>query len=189
MNIKKKGILNLTLALLLMCTYGCTNKKSNSQFSLAKNEDAMNFLKGLEGKWVGVLESDQSTYGFEYMLSGRGEVIIERLRTGIPTEMLTVYNLDKGILRANHFCQLQNQPNLIAVDSESEGDLHFLCDEQVGNTDSHDELHMHGYHLMKTDSSIIVWMDMHKDGALAFETKYELFRVDSDRGRELSNVD
>ena len=62
--------------------------------------------------------------------------------------MLTVYNLDNGILRANHFCQLQNQPNLVAVASETEGDLNFLCDGQVGNTKTHDELHMHGYHLM-----------------------------------------
>ena len=189
MNTIRLGILHLTLLTLFLGIFGCTNKKSEIKNSLTDTEDAISYLKGLEGKWVAVLDSDQSKYGFEYILSARDGVIIERLRTDIPTEMLTVYNLDNGILRANHFCQLQNQPNLIAVASETEGDLHFLCDGQVGNTASHDELHMHGYHLMKTDSSLIVWMDMYKDGVLDFESRYELFRVDSPHGRELTNSD
>ena len=189
MKTKKHGKLYLTLLVIFIGIFGCTNNKSEIQNSLANTKDAMKYLKGLEGKWIAVLDSDQSKYGFEYILSARDEVIIERLRTDIPTEMLTVYNLDNGILRANHFCQLQNQPNLIAVASETEGDLHFLCDEQVGNTASHDELHMHGYHLMKNDSSLIVWMDMYKDGAILFENRYELFRVDSQQAQELINLD
>ena len=144
MNTKILGILYLTLLIAFIGNSGCTNKNAKIQHALTDTEKAMTYLKGLEGQWLAVLESDQSTYGFEYRLSARDEVIIERLRTDIPTEMLTVYNLDNGILRANHFCQLQNQPNLIAVASEKEGDLHFLCDEQVGNTASHNELHMHG---------------------------------------------
>ena len=186
MNAIRPAILYLALLIIFIGICGCTNKKSEIKNSLTDTEGAMSYLKGLKGKWIAVLDSDQSKYGFEYILSARDGVIIERLRTDIPTEMLTVYNLDNGILRANHFCQLQNQPNLVAVASETEGDLHFLCDEQVGNTASHNELHMHGYHLMKTDSSLIVWMDMHKDGVLAFESRYELFRVDSEQGRELT---
>ncbi len=103
--------------------------------------------------------------------------------------MLTVYNLDEGILIANHFCQLQNQPKLIAVASNIEGDLHFLCDGQVGSTKSHDELHMHGVHFQQKDSSLIIWMDMYKNGSIDFETKYELFRVDSEKGRELIDLE
>jgi len=189
MKIKKHAILYLTLLIILIGISGCTNKKSEIQNSLTNTEDAMQYLKGLEGKWIAILDSDQSKYGFEYILSARDELIIERLRTDIPTEMLTVYNLDNGILRANHFCQLQNQPNLIAVTSEAEGDLNFLCVGEVGNTKTHDELHMHGYHLMKTDSGLKVWMDMYQDGAIVFQNKYELFRVDSERGQELTNLE
>ena len=189
MNTRRHGIFYLPLLVIFACFCGCTNKKDKIKNSLTDTEDAISYLQGLEGKWIAVLDNDQSKYGFEYILSARDGVIIERLRTDIPTEMLTVYNLDNGILRANHFCQLQNQPNLIAVASETEGDLHFLCDEQVGNTASHDELHMHGYHLMKTDSSLIVWMDMYKDGAIDFESRYELFRVDSQHGRELTKLE
>jgi len=103
--------------------------------------------------------------------------------------MLTVYNLDDGTLFANHFCQLQNQPKLIAVNSDIEGDLHFLCDGRVGNTKTHDELHMYGIHFKKEDSSLIIWMDMFKNGSKDFETKYELFIVDSEKGQELINLE
>ena len=48
---------------------------------------------------------------------------------------------------------------------------------------------MHGYHLMKTDSGLKVWMDMYQDGAIVFQNKYELFRVDSERGQELTNLE
>jgi len=188
MNAKKQGIPYLTLLIIFTGICGCTNKKSEIQNSLTNTEDAMKYLNGLEGKWIAVLDSDKSKYGFEYISSARDGVIIERLRTDIPTEMLTVYNLDNGLLRANHFCQLQNQPNLIAVDS-GEGDLNFLCDGKVGNTKTHDEFHMHGYHLMKTDSSIKVWMDMYKDGEIMMNNRYELFRVDSERGQELSSLE
>ena len=188
MKTKRLGLLYLTWLIIFICFYGCTNKKSESQNHLTDTKAAINYLKSLEGKWLATLASNQSKFGWEFDLSAK-DVIIERLRTDVPTEMLTVYNLDNGILRADHFCQLQNQPNLIAVASEAEGDIHFLCDEQVGNTASHDELHMHGYHLMKTDSSLIVWMDMYKNGTLDFETRYELFRADSKQGQELTSVE
>jgi hypothetical protein len=177
MKTKKHVILYLTLLITLIGICGCTSKKTEVQNLLTDTEDALAYLRGLEGKWVGLQGNDKKEYGFEYTLSGRDNVIIERLRTDTETEMLTVYSLDNGILRANHFCQLQNQPKLIAVDS-GEGDLNFLCDREVGNTASHNERHMHGYHLMKTDSSLRVLVDMYKDGAIATKHRYELFRVD-----------
>jgi hypothetical protein len=99
--------------------------------------------------------------------------------------MTTVYHIDNGILVGNHYCQLQNQPKLTVVTSDSEGDLNFLCNGKVGNTQSHNELHMHGVHFQKTEKSLLIWMDMFKDGKFDFETRYELFRVDSTSTREV----
>ena len=187
MNTKKSEIPYLTILIILLGIFGCTNKKSEIQNSLTNTEDAIRYLKGLEGKWI-VQGGDEGIFGWEFDLTSRDGVIIERLKTGTPTEMLTIYNFDDGILLANHFCQLQNQPNLVAVDSETEGDVHFLCNEQVGNTRSHDELHMHGVHFQKKDSSLTIWMDMYKNGGISFETRYELFREESVRGQELTNL-
>jgi len=187
MKTKKYKTLYLTLLVVLISFCGCTEKVSKNRNQLTDTKAAISYLKGLEGKWI-VQGGEEGIFGWEFDLTSREGVIIERLKTGTPTEMLTIYNLDDGVLRANHFCQLQNQPNLIAVTSETEGDLHFLCNEEVGNTRSHNDLHMHGVHFQKKDSSLTVWMDMYKNGAISFETRYKLFRVDSEKGQELANL-
>ncbi len=187
MKTKKQFPVYLILLMIVISFYACINKEPEGKKIIADNKAEFNYLKGLEGKWI-VQGGDEGIFGWEFDLTSRDGVIIERLKTGTATEMLTIYNLDDGILRANHFCQLQNQPKLIAASSETEGDLHFLCTEEVGNTTSHDELHMHGVHFQKNDSSLTVWMDMYKNGGIFFETRYELFRVDSEQGQKLISL-
>ena len=175
----KNRIQYIAISLIVICITASTSTQSQSHSPLPDTETAINYLKGLEGKWI-VHGGKEGVFGWEFDLTSREGVIIERLKVDTPTEMLTVYNLDDGILLANHFCQLQNQPNLTAVTSETEGDLHFLCNGQVGNTQSHNELHMHGVHFQKKDKSLIIWMDMYENGEVAFETRYELTRVDTE---------
>jgi hypothetical protein len=188
MKIIKTGILYLILITIFIFVNGCANKQSDVQNTLVDSETGFNYLKQLEGKWI-VQGGKEGIFRWEFDLTSRDGIIIERLKKGTPTEMLTVYNLDEGILFANHFCQLQNQPKLKAVTSDVEGDLHFLCDGQVGSTKTHDELHMHGVHFQKKDFSLIIWMDMYKNGSKDFVTKYELYRIDSEKGRELINLE
>ena len=138
----------------------------------------MEFLRGLEGTWV-VQDGDEGPFGWSFEVTSRGSPVLERLKVGTPTEMSTTYHLDNGALLAAHFCQLENQPHLRAVRSELEGDLHFLCDGDVGNTASHAELHMHGVHFRRDGERLRVWMDMVKDGEVAFETSYSLVRSDT----------
>ena len=47
---------------------------------------------------------------------------------------------------------------------------------------------MHGYHILKTKKGYKVWMDMFKDGEIVMNNRYELIRVDSERGQELTNL-
>jgi hypothetical protein len=138
---------------------------------------ALDYLRGLRGRWE-VQGGDEGPFGWEFDVTSRGGVIVERLKVGTPTEMATVYHLDDGALVASHYCQLGNQPRLTAVTSEAEGDLHFLCDGDVGGTESHAELHMHGVHFQKKGDGLLIWMDMLENGELAFQTSYELVRVD-----------
>ena len=164
----------LTISLFVLCLACCTKNKPQDHSPLTNNEAALDYLKGLKGEWV-VDGGKEGIFGWEFDVTSRGKVVVERLKTGTPTEMTTVYHLDyleNGNLVGNHYCQLQNQPNLRAVTSEVEGDLHFLCDGSVGSTKSHDELHMHGVHFQKKGSSLMIWMDMHKNGSKDFETRY-----------------
>ena len=180
MNSKKTVRQLLILSLIIICFVACKKEQEQKQImdndNIQNAEAALNYLKELQGNWE-VNGGDEGVFGWEFETTSRGNVVVERLKVGTPTEMTTVYNIDKGVLKGSHYCQLQNQPHLTAVNSETDGDLHFLCDGQVGNTQSHDELHMHGVHFKKKENSLLVWMDMVENGKVKFETKYELFRV------------
>jgi hypothetical protein len=56
----------------------------------------------------------------------------------------------------------------------------FVCNGEVGNAKSHAELHMHGVHFQKKGDAVLIWMDMVKDGEVAFTTSYELVPADAD---------
>ena len=164
-------------ALIIFCVLDCSPRQSKIPKDISNAEEALEYLKGLKGQWV-VDGGDEGVFGWEFDVTARGGVVVERLKVGTPTEMATVYHIEEGMLIGNHFCQLQNQPRLSAVESDTEGDLHFLCNGRVGSTRSHNELHMHGVHFQKNDSSLLVWMDMLENEEVAFVTRYELFRAD-----------
>jgi len=165
------------IGLVVLGAFACTARKPQEQDPITNAEEAFDYLSELKGEWV-VDGGDEGVFGWEFDLTARGGVVVERLKVGTSTEMATIYHLEEGMLIGNHFCQLQNQPRLAAVESEMEGDLHFLCNGRVGSTRSHNELHMHGVHFQKKDSSLLIWMDMLENEEVAFVTKYELFRVD-----------
>jgi hypothetical protein len=138
----------------------------------------IDFLKSIEGKWIGNTEK-AGTFDWVFDVTSRGNVIVERMKIGTPTAMTSTYYIADGKLHATHFCQLQNQPHMTKVDSETEGDLHFLCTGNVGNTKSHDELHLHGVHFQKNGDKMTILMDMFKDGKVASQVTYELVRSDA----------
>ena len=114
MKSKKIKIQFFIISLIVICITACTNKQSEVPAPLPDSEAAFNYIKGLEGKWV-VQGDEEGIFGWEFDVTSRRGVIIERLKVGTPAEMTTVYHLDNGILVGNHYCQLQNQPHLTAV--------------------------------------------------------------------------
>jgi hypothetical protein len=178
------GMQILVVGILVFSIANCDNSlaqqvKTETDAGSLVGQQAFDYLKGLKGKWV-VDDGVEGKFGWEFDVTSRGSVVIERLKVGTETEMTTVYFLDGGKLHAQHYCQLINRPHLTAVSNAEDGDVHFLCNEKVGGTKSHNELHMHGVHFQKKDDSVLIWMDMVKDGKVAFQTKFKLVRADSD---------
>jgi hypothetical protein len=170
------NVRTLPLALALLALTACATNRAPTPQAQINSHDALDYLRSLEGTWV-VDGGNEGTFGWEFDLTARQNVVLERLKVGTPAEMTTVYNLDNGKLVGAHFCQLQNQPNLIATSSTDDDDLYFLCDGNVGNTDSHNELHMHGVHFKKNARNVRIWMDMFENNELAFQTSYTLVRA------------
>ncbi len=171
----RNRILNVVLILILLQAAACATTTHQPAHESPDAQTSFEYLKDLEGQWV-VDGGDEGIFGWEFEITARGTIVIERLKVGTPTEMTTVYHIENGQLRADHYCQLGNQPHLAAVNSETPGDLHFLCNGKVGSTASHHELHMHRVHFKTEGENVRVWMDMVKDDEVAFQTTYTLVR-------------
>ena len=79
MNTNILGILFLALIIIHICIAGCSDNQSDVQNQLLDSEAAFNFLKELEGKWV-VQGGKEGVFGWEFDLTSRDGVIIERLK-------------------------------------------------------------------------------------------------------------
>ncbi|MFT7487167.1 MAG: hypothetical protein ACI9F9_003026 [Candidatus Paceibacteria bacterium] len=165
----------LSLALVSALLFSCASNGSHKAELHSDPAAAFDYLANLKGDWV-VQGGDEGPFGWNFDTTARGGVILERLKVGTPTEMTTVHHQEDGALIGSQFCQLGNQPRVLAVESEVKGDLHFECDGRLGGAESHDDLHMHGVHFQMTGERLRVWMDMFKDGELEFETSYQLLR-------------
>jgi hypothetical protein len=163
-------------ALTVVAIAAFTSKPAPASTPSLVGQAAFDFLKGLEGQWV-AREGEGGQSGWEFDVTSRGSVVVERLRVGTPAEMTTVYYLDDGELIAAHYCQLKNRPHLTAVSTTADGDLHLACNGRVGNTQSHAELHMHGVHFQRRGDSLLIWMDMFENDEAAYHAAFELVRA------------
>ena len=106
------------------------------------------FLKQLEGIWVGESDSDELPDNVvEFRVTAGGTAIEEREFAGTPMEMLTVYHMDGDDLVATHYCMLGNQPRVTAAPKVENRGLDFACSGTPGNAESHDDEHVHGWSL------------------------------------------
>jgi len=116
----------------------------------------LEFLKSLAGSWSA--PAHEGAVGeslFEFRVTAGGTAIEEREFVGTAHEMMTVYYMDGGELKATHYCMLGNQPRARAAKSESKSELRFDCDGVPGNSASHDEMHIHGWTLKLNDDGVL----------------------------------
>jgi hypothetical protein len=108
--------------------------------------DAIAFdrLRSLAGEWQG--EAGEGTQKFpmtlRYEIASGGKSVIERLFPGTDHEMVTVYFLASGRLRATHYCSMGNQPSYRFVPDPTGETLAFAFDGGTGFDPARDT-HVH----------------------------------------------
>ena len=128
-------------------------QRNNATAEIARTEKNFNRLKSLSGEWYltgGVrlgkkLEANPNEPFLDYAISSGGHAVIEKLFVGQPQEMTTVYYLDQGQLRMDHYCSLGNQPRMVAIPSANNEILFQLV--SVGNMPNKDDLHISSHSL------------------------------------------
>jgi hypothetical protein len=117
-----------------------------------KADERFEKLKKLAGEWT----DDKGKVTARYAVTASGSAVTETLFPGESYEMLTVFTMDGKDLVLTHYCALGNQPRMKAAEKLDGNKLAFTC-AGVGNTASHDELHMHSAVVEFTDDDNIVW--------------------------------
>ncbi len=116
----------LCLGLLFMTTCSSHQLVAVNSISKAAAEKSFDRLKSLSGGWYlaggtrlgKALEASPEDAFLAHSISSGGHAVIEKLFVGQPREMTTVYYLDQGRLRMDHYCSLGNQPRMVATPSD-----------------------------------------------------------------------
>jgi len=112
-------------------------------------------LKTLVGTWQGKTDMGQGPVEMtvQYRLLAGGSVLEERVFSGTPHEMVTMYYEQGGKLALTHYCMFGNRPAMLLKSADSKS-ITFDFDKSCGiNTAT--ESHMHGLTIHFDDANTI----------------------------------
>ena len=112
-------------------------------------------MKTLIGTWKGKTDIGQGPIDLsvQYRLLAGGTVLEERVFSGTPNEMITMYFDNGGKLALTHYCIMGNRPGMLLKSSDSKS-LSFDFDKTCGINTSK-ESHMHALSISFDDADTI----------------------------------
>ena len=128
------GLLLLSLSL-------CVSATAQEMHPPARSTPAFDQLKSLAGEWERT-NTQGSKVSLTYQVVSNGSVLMERLKSGDMSEMITMYSLDGDHIVATHYCSAGNQPTMqtpTATAATGKYDFSFV---RVSGTRTPDEGHM-----------------------------------------------
>ena len=112
-------------------------------------------MKSLIGTWKGRTDMGQGPVDLsvQYRLLAGGTVLEERVFSGTPNEMITMYYETGGKLALTHYCVMGNRPGMLLKSSDSKS-ISFDFDKTCGINTSK-ESHMHALSISFDDADTI----------------------------------
>lgn len=153
---KSKTMITKLSCVLATLALGCA-VGSNAEEPAKKAPASPEFeqMKTLVGTWKGKTDLGQGPIEMtvQYRLIAAGSVLEERVFSGTPNEMVTMYYDKGGKLTLTHYCMLGNRPGMILKSSDGKT-LKFDFDATCGiNTAK--ESHMHALTITFDDPDTI----------------------------------
>src|SRR6267378_5650634 len=139
-------------AMLLLATSVAVNAdEPKSKQSSAEFER----LKTLVGTWKGKTDMGQGPIDMtvQYRLLAGGSVLEERVFSGTPNEMITMYFDQGGKLALTHYCMFGNRPGMLLKSSDDKT-VTFDFDKTCGINEAQ-ESHMHALTISFDDADTI----------------------------------
>jgi hypothetical protein len=112
-------------------------------------------MKTLVGTWKGKTDMGQGPIDIsvQYRLLAGGSVVEEKVFSGTPNEMVTMYFDNGDKLALTHYCMMGNRPGMILKSSDAKT-LKFDFDKTCGINESK-ESHMHALTIRFDDADTI----------------------------------
>jgi len=147
-----------TLGLLLLGFSLCVVAAAQEMHPPARSTPAFDQLKSLAGEWERTNTQGVKTT-LTYQVVSNGSVLMERLKSGDMSEMITMYSLDGDHIVAMHYCSAGNQPTMQTPASTAATGKYDFSFVHVSGTKTPDEGHMVALSLTLPDKSHLtqVW--------------------------------
>ncbi len=147
-----------TFGLLLLNLSLCVSAAAQEMHPSARSTPAFDQLKSLAGEWERT-STQGSKVALTYQVVSNGSVLMERLKSGDMSEMITMYSLDGDHIVATHYCSAGNQPTMqtpTATTATGKYDFSFV---RVSGMKTPDEGHMVSLTLIMPDKDHLtqVW--------------------------------
>jgi hypothetical protein len=112
-------------------------------------------MKTMVGTWTGKTDMGQGPIDMtvQYRLLAGGSVLEEKVFSGTPNEMTTMYYDQGGKLAMTHYCMLGNRPGMLLKSSDSKT-LKFDFDKTCG-INPKKESHMHALTINFEDADTV----------------------------------
>jgi hypothetical protein len=112
-------------------------------------------MKTLVGSWTGKTDMGQGPIDMtaNYRLLAGGSVLEERVFSGTPHEMVTMYYDQNGRLAMTHYCMMGNRPGMLLKSSDAKT-IQFDFDKTCG-INPKKESHMHALTISFDDADTI----------------------------------
>src|SRR5204862_2265154 len=148
----KRNIASVCAIMLLAGASWLTASESGTQKACSPEFER---LKTLVGTWQGKTDMGQGPIDLnvQYRLLAGGSVLEERVFSGTPNEMVSMYYDQNGKLAMTHYCVMGNRPGMLLKSSDSKS-IAFDFDATCGINPTK-ESHMHALTITFDDPDTI----------------------------------
>lgn len=128
-------------------------------------------LTSLAGKWEGT--QDGTPVKVTYTLMANGSALMEEMKPGNESAMITMFTVDGDRLIATHYCSARNQPQMItrSIGDLDKGGVTFAL-ARVTGLETPDDWHNTGLTFIRNDANHITqhwtWAYKGKTGTSTF---------------------
>jgi len=138
---------------IFICSLALAHDETHGAVAMPKDFEK---IKALVGQWEATSKEGGKDVvsNVTYEVTAGGTAVMERMFTGSPHEMVSIYHANDGKVAMTHFCMLGNHPEM-TLKKASDKTMNFELQGATG-LNKKNEAHMHSLTITVTDPNHVV---------------------------------